>query len=67
MEDPRQTKVEATRAAIEKVAQVEASSLGRARDLSPSINFEAAVPYFERMLDVFRELGQRDIQSLPSL
>lgn len=49
---------------IEALSKVEAKSLARTSDLSPDINFKNAVPHFESMLDLFRQLRQRDISRL---
>ena len=36
----------------------------RTTDLSPDINFKAAVPHFEEMLDVCKQLSERDLSRL---
>lgn len=52
--------------ALEQLSAIKASSLARTEELSPGINFSETVPHFERMLDVFRELKDRDLSSLPT-
>lgn len=55
---------EATVANIETLAKIDAKSLARTSDLSPDINFKEAVPHFEEMLDLCRQLHQRDLSRL---
>lgn len=52
------------KARLEELAAIDPASLGRRAELSPAINFEDAVPYFEQMLDIVKELNQRDLARL---
>jgi hypothetical protein len=45
-------------------AYIDADSLARKSELSPTINFTAAVPHFEEMFDIVRQLNDRDISRL---
>ncbi len=61
---PRQEKIEEVRKLLATLAGTEAASLARIDDLSKKINFSQAVPYFEEMLDIIKQLNQRDIGRL---
>ena len=60
----RQKKIEEARMLLTDLAEIKASSLSRTEDLSRDINFSEAVPYFEEMLDIIKQLNQRDIARL---
>lgn len=62
--EQRQEKIEEARELLTELADIKASSLARTEDLSRDINFSKAVPYFEEMLDIIKQLNQRDIGRL---
>ena len=62
--EQRQEKIEEARKLLAELAEVNALSLSRVEDLSRDINFSEAVPYFEEMLDIIKQLNQRDIARL---
>ena len=64
--DERQEQLEAVSTRLETFADVDARTLARTSELSPDINFKEAVPYFEEMLDLCRQLNQRDLSRLPA-
>jgi len=64
--EQRKQKVNALREKLSELAEIDPNSLARTSDLSPSINFEEAVPPFEEMLDLCKQLDQRDISRLPT-
>jgi hypothetical protein len=49
---------------IEQLASIDPKTLARTSDLSPDINFKDAVPHFEQMLDLCKQLSQRDLSRL---
>lgn len=49
---------------IKELSDVDPKKLDRTSDLSPKINFKEAVPHFEEMLDLSKQLGQRDLSRL---
>lgn len=60
----RQARIEEARKLLAELAEIKTSSLARTEDLSRDINFSEAVPYFEEMLDIIKQLNQRDIARL---
>lgn len=62
--EQRQEKIEEARKLLAELAEIKASALARTEDLSRDINFSEAVPYFEEMLDIIKQLNQRDIARL---
>ncbi|MFW6039044.1 MAG: hypothetical protein ACOC9P_01040, partial [bacterium] len=52
-------------ALLEELSAVDATSLGRRSELSPDINFEDIVLEFQAMLDVVRQLHDRDLSRMP--
>ncbi len=60
----RQEKIDEARKLLAELAEINASTLSRTEDLSRDINFSKAVPRFEEMLDIIKQLNQRDIQRL---
>ena len=62
--EERQERLEAVGAQLAALADVDAQALARTSELSPDINFKEAVPYFEEMLDLCRQLNQRDLSRL---
>lgn len=49
---------------IDTLSKVDAETLARTSDLSPDINFKEAVPRFEEMLELCKQLSQRDLTRL---
>ena len=49
---------------IEALAATDPKALARTSDLSPDINFKSAVPHFEEMLELCKQLSQRDLTRL---
>lgn len=49
---------------LAELAEIDAKALARTTDLSPDINFKDAVPHFEEMVDLCKQLSQRDISRL---
>jgi len=49
---------------LDELAEIKASSLARTEELSRDINFSEAVPSFEEMLDIVKQLNQRSIDRL---
>lgn len=64
--EARQQKLSTAEALLAKLAEVDAATLARTAELSPKINFEAAVPFLAEMLDIVRLLGDRDMSRLPT-
>ncbi len=62
----RQKKIDEVRTKLSDLASISAQDLARVSDLSPTINFRKVVPDFEEMLDLAKQLSQRDISRLPS-
>ena len=62
--EQRREKIDSVAEALTNLAAVDPNSLARSSDLSPDINFKDAVPYFEEMLDLCKQLNQRDISRL---
>lgn len=62
--EERIKKIEEARALLTELAEIKASSLARTEDLSRDINFSEAVSFFEEMLDIIKQLNQRDISRL---
>jgi hypothetical protein len=49
---------------LEELATIKPTSLARTDDLSRDINFYEAVPHFEDMLEIVKQLNERDIKRL---
>jgi hypothetical protein len=49
---------------LEELAAIKPTSLARTADLSRDINFSDAVPHFEDMLEIVKQLNERDINRL---
>jgi ABC-type transporter Mla subunit MlaD len=60
----RQDKIEEAKKLINELAGIKASTLSRTVDLSRDINFSEAVPFFEEMIGIIKQLSQRDISRL---
>ena len=64
--EQRQEKLSEAQSQLKAMDAVDENSLDRTSELSPDINFAQAVPYFAEMLDICRQLNQRDLSRLPS-
>lgn len=62
----REQKIEEISGKLAKVASVDPESLSRTDELTREINFESAVPHFREMIDVVRQLNDRDLSRLPT-
>ena len=62
--EQRDEKIEAAKTLLEELAEIKATSLARTDELSRDINFSEAVPFFEEMLDITKQLNQRSIDRL---
>lgn len=62
--EQRAEKIEEAKALLEELAGQKATSLARTEELSRDINFSEAVPSFEEMLDIVKQLNQRSIDRL---
>jgi uncharacterized protein YoxC len=62
--EERNKTLQAVTEQIKELAAVDPKDLARTSDLSPDINFKNAVPHFEEMLDLCKQLSQRDLSRL---
>ncbi len=62
--EQRQKAIEAATAQLDELARIDPKALARTTDLSPDINFKGAVPHFEEMVDLSKQLSQRDVSRL---
>ncbi len=62
--EQRQQKVDLVTEALSNLAGIKPQSLARTTDLSPDINFKDAVPHFEDMLELCKQLNDRDLSRL---
>lgn len=62
--EQRIEKIDAAKQLLEELAEIKATSLARTDELSRDINFSEAVPFFEEMLDIIKQLHQRSIDRL---
>jgi len=62
--EQRKEKIDEAKDLLSEFSEIKASSLARTEDLSRDINFSEAVPFFEEMLDIVKQLNQRDISRL---
>lgn len=62
----RKEKLDSVSKVLAQLSKVDPTSLARTSDLSPDINFKDAVPFFEELLDLCKQLSQRDLSRLPS-
>lgn len=62
--EQRNEKIEEAKTLLEELAGTNATSLARTEELSRDINFSEAVPFFEEMLDITKQLNQRSIDRL---
>lgn len=62
--EERKEKINVVKDMLEELASVKVSELSRVDELSRDINFSDAVPYFEEMLDIIKQLRERSIDRL---
>lgn len=62
--EERNERIEEAKKLLEELAAQKATSLARTEELSRDINFSDAVPSFEEMLDIAKQLNQRSIDRL---
>jgi Asp-tRNA(Asn)/Glu-tRNA(Gln) amidotransferase C subunit len=62
--EEREKKAGEVKKELDELAKIDAKSLARTEDLSRDVNFAAAVPLFENMLNIIRQLQTRDISRL---
>ena len=62
--EERNKKIDEAKKLLEELAAKKATSLARTEELSRDINFSEAVPFFEDMLDITKQLNQRTIERL---
>jgi hypothetical protein len=56
--EQRIEKITEAKKLLDELAEIKASSLARTEELSRDINFSDAVPSFEEMLDIVKQLNQ---------
>jgi len=62
--EERTVKINDVKKILEKLANIKPDSLARTEELSRDINFSDSVPFFEEMIDIIKQLNQRDINRL---
>ncbi len=62
--DERTQKSEAVKKGLEEISKIDPNNLSRKSELSRDINFDDAVPHFTIMLDLVKQLNDRDISRL---
>ncbi len=62
--EQREEAISKLKNSLNNLAIIKAADLARIADLSHDINFSDAVPYFEQMLEIARQLNDRDISRL---
>ena len=62
--EQRLEKIEEAKSLLGELAEIKASSLARTEELSRDINFSDAIPSFEEMLEIVKQLNQRSIERL---
>ena len=62
--EQRNKKIDDANKLLETLSSIKASTLSRTEELSRDINFSEAVPFFEEMLDIVKQLNQRSIERL---
>ena len=62
--EQRAEQLQGVKEQLRELVALDAKALARTTDLSPDINFKAAVPHFEEMLDVCKQLSERDLSRL---
>ena len=63
----RREALETATAKLAELSAVDPKALARTSDLSPDINFSDAAPHFEGMLELCKQLSQRDLSRLTLL
>lgn len=62
--EQRIEKIAEAKKLLQELAEQKATSLAKMEELSRDINFSEAVPFFEEMLDIVKQLNQRSIDRL---
>lgn len=62
--EQRTEKIQEAKKLLEELAGQKATALARTEELSRDINFSEAIPFFEEMLDIVKQLNQRSIDRL---
>ena len=62
--EQRIEKIKEAKKLVEELSGTKATSLARTEELSRDINFSEAVPFFEEILDIVKQLNQRSIERL---
>lgn len=62
--EERTTKHDEVKSSLEELSEIDPKNLSRREELSKNINFSDAVPFFTEMLDVIKELNERDLSRL---
>ena len=62
--EQREEIIKQAKALLTELAAIKPSTLARTEDLSRDINFSEAVPHFEDMLEIVKQLKERDITRL---
>lgn len=62
--EQRIEKIDEAKKLLVELAEIKVTSLARTEELSRDINFSEAVPSFEEMLDIIKQLHQRSIERL---
>ena len=62
--EQRAEQLQGVKEKLKELVVLDPKALARTTDLSPDINFKAAVPHFEEMLDVCKQLSERDLSRL---
>lgn len=50
---------------LEDISRISAEKLSRTEELGSQLNFQHAVPYFQRTLDLFASLGRMNLENVP--
>jgi len=62
--EQRTEKIKEVKQLLEDLSAIKATSLGRTDELSRDINFSEAVPFFEQILDIIKQLNERSVERL---
>ncbi|MFC1532743.1 hypothetical protein ACFL7M_05180 [Thermodesulfobacteriota bacterium] len=62
--EQRIERIDEAKKLLAELTEIKASSLARTEELSRDINFSEAVPSFEEMIDIVKQLNQRSIDRL---
>lgn len=60
----RLNKIKEVKDILDELSKIDPNTLARKDDLSKDINFSEAVPHFQNMLDIIKQLSDRDIERL---